>query len=204
MATWGVDRPAETASRASSSDLPNALLQHPRYAVYEKIGQGGMGAVYRAEHRIMQRTVALKVVHPRLLTNSQAVERFEREVRLAAKLSHPNIVVAYDADQASSLHFLVMEYVQGKTLDRWIAEQGPVDFRRALDWTRQAALGLQHAHQMGMAHRDIKPHNLILTEEGKLRILDFGLSRLVSCSNEGANATDPEIRNADKRKRIPY
>ncbi len=160
--------------------IPPALLNHPRYRIVELVGVGGMGAVYRAEHLFMQRTVALKVVHPWLLKDPHAVDRFEREVRLAAKLSHPNIVVSFDADRADELHFLVMEYVDGQTLNHWIANHPPVAFRIACDWVRQAALGLQHAHELGMVHRDIKPHNLMVTPEGQVRILDFGLSRLVA------------------------
>lgn len=161
-------------------EIPAALKNHPRYRVIEPIGIGGMGSVYRAEHRLMHRTVALKIVHPWLLSNAQAVDRFEREVRVAAQLSHPNIVVSYDADQAENLHFLVMEFVVGETLSERVARQGPATVEQACDWTRQAAAGLQHAHERGMAHRDIKPQNLMIASDGQLKILDFGLSRLVS------------------------
>jgi serine/threonine protein kinase/putative intracellular protease/amidase len=160
--------------------IPAALEQHPRYRVIEMIGTGGMGAVYKAEHRLMQRLVALKVVHPKLLSNPEAVERFQREVRLAARLAHRHIVISYDADQADDLHFLVMEFVSGQMLSQKIAATGPASIRQACEWVRQAALGLQHAYEQGMAHRDIKPHNLIIAKDGHLRILDFGLSRLLS------------------------
>src|ERR1022692_2332048 len=122
-----------------------------------------MGAVYLAEHRRMGRLVALKVINPELLNHSGALMRFQQEVKTAAKLDHTNIVAAYDADQAGNSHFLVMEYVEGKNLSDYLAENGPLPVTQACDIIRQAALGLQHAHERGMVHRDIKPHNLLVT-----------------------------------------
>ncbi len=104
--------------------LPEVLADHPRYRVIEQIGSGGMGAIYKAEHRLMHRTVALKVVHPRWLSAQSAIERFEREVRMAGKLSHPHIVASYDADQAGGMHFLVMEFVDGVSLDQHVKATG--------------------------------------------------------------------------------
>jgi serine/threonine protein kinase len=121
------------------------------------LGQGGMGAVYLAEHRVMERPVALKVMRADLVRDDAAVDRFRREVRAAAKLSHQHIVTAYDADQVGSLHFLVMEYVEGKDLARRLAVAGPLPVAEACSHIRQAALGLQHAFEQGMIHRDIKP-----------------------------------------------
>ncbi len=139
---------------------------------------GGMGAVYKAEHRMMERLVALKVISRSFTANPQAVERFRREVKAAAKLSHANIVTAHDAEQAGDLHFLVMEFVDGVGLDRLIARQGKPTISQACGLIRQAALGLQHAHEKGMVHRDIKPANLMVTRKGQVKILDFGLARL--------------------------
>jgi len=158
--------------------IPPELRDHPRYRVLKRIGSGGMGAVYLAEHLMMQRRVALKVVHPALLTQPNAIERFQREVRAAARLSHPHIVAAFDADQAGESRFLVMEYVEGESLDQGIERSGPLPVGSVCRWMRQAALGLQHAHEQGMTHRDIKPHNLMITRDGQLKILDFGLTRL--------------------------
>src|SRR5262249_35722892 len=207
-----------TASEGSLSEpradqpVPPELANHPRYRVCGVIGSGGMGTVYKAEHLLMGRTVALKVIHPNLTGNRAAVERFPREVKAAARLSHPNIVTAYDAEQAGELHFLVMEYVEGKTLDQ-VAAEGPVPVDRACDWVRQAALGLQHAHERGMVHRDIKPHNMLLVSGGGVRgeqppggdhptpppltthhsrtikILDFGLARFASTTVPGEGLT---------------
>jgi tRNA A-37 threonylcarbamoyl transferase component Bud32 len=176
----GSTAPGETSPGlgGEAPDIPPELIDHPRYRVLGLVGQGGMGAVYRAEHRRMQRLVALKVIHPRLMRNPAAVQRFHQEVRAAARLTHANIVHAYDADQAGGLHFLVMEYVEGTSLDQVVRERGPLPVAEACAYARQAALGLQEAHERGMVHRDIKPHNLMLTPDGRVKILDFGLARL--------------------------
>jgi tRNA A-37 threonylcarbamoyl transferase component Bud32 len=162
----------------SVADLPTELAGHTRYRVLELIGKGGMGDVYKAEHRMMQRMVALKVIKRELTQNPQAVERFEREVRAAASLTHVNIVTAYDAERAGDIHFLAMEYVKGIDLEGVVKQRGQISVADACDYTRQAAKGLGHAHEQGMVHRDIKPHNLMLTAEGTVKILDFGLASL--------------------------
>jgi hypothetical protein len=164
---------------AAAPPIPPELIDHPRYRVLGLVGEGGMGAVYRAEHRHMGRQVALKVIHPGLLQDPAAVRRFQQEVRAAARLHHANIVHAYDADEARGLHFLVMEYVEGISLAELVRERGPLPAAEACEYVRQAALGLQHANEKGMVHRDIKPHNLMLQWAGGLvKILDFGLARL--------------------------
>jgi serine/threonine protein kinase/dipeptidyl aminopeptidase/acylaminoacyl peptidase len=158
--------------------IPPELTDHAKYRVLGLLGQGGMGAVYRAEHLRMERPVALKVINPGLLRNPATVQRFQQEVKAAAKLHHPNIVTAFDADQAGELHFLVMEFVEGQSLAQRVGERGPLPSAEACECVRQAALGLQHAHERGMVHRDIKPHNLMRTADGTVKILDFGLARL--------------------------
>ncbi len=163
-----------------SPSVPPALVGHPRYEVLELLGSGGMGTVYKARHRLMDRQVALKVIRPDLVGEPAMVTRFEREARAAARLAHPNIVAAYDADQVGGTHFLVMEYVEGADLNQILTEQGRLSLTEACEYVRQAALGLQHAHEQGMAHRDIKPHNLMLTPQGRVKILDFGLARFAS------------------------
>jgi WD40 repeat protein/serine/threonine protein kinase len=157
---------------------PDFLAGHPRYRVLGLVGVGGMGVVYQAQHLLMDRVVALKVIHRQLVEKPAAAERFRREVKAAARLAHPNIVTAHDADQVGDRHFLVMEYVPGVTLAQRVADQGPLSPAQACDYIRQAALGLQHAHERGMVHRDLKPHNLMLTPQGQVKILDFGLARL--------------------------
>jgi Leucine-rich repeat (LRR) protein len=187
-------REAGTLSAASSSGsspaIPPELVNHPRYRVLGLIGEGGMGSVYRAEHRRMERLVALKVIRPGLMCHPDTVRRFHQEARAAARLHHANIVTAFDADQAGGLHFLVMEYVQGTNLAGRVRRHGPLPISAACTYVRQAALGLQHAHEQGMVHRDIKPHNLMIAESGRsaiVKILDFGLARLPRIS-EGVPA----------------
>ncbi|HEY7428637.1 MAG TPA: protein kinase, partial [Gemmataceae bacterium] len=169
-------RPSIAASRPQ---IPAELSEHPRYRILEVLGAGGMGVVYKAEHRLMERPVALKVIDHGLTGNPDAVERFHHEVKAAAQLNHPNIVHAYDADQSGDSHFLVMEFVEGTTLARLVEQQGPLSVAQACDAVRQTALGLQRAAEHGMVHRDIKPHNLMRTPQGQVKILDFGLARLV-------------------------
>jgi hypothetical protein len=183
-ATEAAGAPPETAPVV----LPPELLRHPRYRVLELLGSGGMGAVYKAEHLLMERVVALKVMSRALVGNAAGVERFRREFKTSARLAHPNIVVAHDAEQAGDLHFLVMEYVEGTDLARWVVERGPLPIAEACRYARQAALGLQHAHEHGMIHRDIKPHNLMRTRDGTLKILDFGLARLAAEAGSGPSA----------------
>src|SRR5688572_19147272 len=168
------------------SPIPAALANHPRYRLLDLIGVGGMGAVYRAEHRLMNRIVALKVIRPELVHEREMVDRFRREIRAAARLTHPHIVTAFDADQAGNTHFLVLEYVPGQNLDEAVKGVGPLPVAQAAAYGRQTALGLQYAFERGMVHRDIKPHNLMLTESGQVKILDFGLARFVSEHAVGA------------------
>jgi serine/threonine protein kinase len=177
----GAERAAAINSVAALAGLqvPRELADHPRYRVLGLLGVGGMGAVYKAEHRRMERLVALKVINPKLINSLDAVQRFRREVKAAARLAHPNIVTAYDADQIGAVHFLVMEFVEGKSLAQVVAERGPLAVAEACEYAWQAAVGLQHACDRGMVHRDIKPHNLMLTPEGEVKILDFGLARFV-------------------------
>ncbi|MBI5761487.1 MAG: protein kinase [Planctomycetales bacterium] len=160
--------------------LPKDLAEHPRYRIVKQLGAGGMGVVYQAVHRMMDRHVALKVISRKLTSKPQAVERFRLEVKAAAKLNHPNIVAAHDAEQAGDLHFLVMEYIEGISLDRFVEKRGPLPVLNACNYVMQAARGLQHAHELKMVHRDIKPANLMLTRKGQIKVLDFGLARLAA------------------------
>jgi len=173
-------------------DLPPELVDHPRYRILHALGEGGMGTVFKAEHKVMGRIVALKVINRRLTARAEVVERFRTEVKAAAQLSHPNIVTAHDAEEAKGLHFLVMEFVEGVSLDRYVARRGPLPVQLACQFIRQAALGLQHAHEKGLVHRDIKPHNLMISRRGQVKILDFGLARLAQ--DAGAlNTTAPNL-----------
>jgi len=148
------------------------------YLLLERIGAGGMGQVFKARHRRMDREVAIKVLSPDLVRRPGAIARFEREVRAAAKISHPNIITAFDADHAGGLHFLVMEYVQGVDLSALVKKQGPLSVSKTLDVALQAAKGLEAAHAAGVVHRDIKPGNLLLDTKGMVKVLDLGLARV--------------------------
>jgi uncharacterized protein (TIGR03067 family) len=160
-------------------DVPPALVAHPKYRVVRRLGAGGMGTVWLAEHAVMNRLVAIKVIRPDLLAKPGATDRFLREVRAAAKLHHPNIVTAFDAEPAGDSCLLVMEYVPGETLgDRIKAGRLPV--AEACRAVRDAARGLAHAHASGLVHRDVKPHNLILAADGTTKVLDFGLAGVVA------------------------
>src|SRR5262245_32079854 len=165
------------------SDTPHELADHPRYRILGQLGAGGMGVVYKAEHKLMGRIVALKVIGRRYTSSPVAVERFVREFKATGQLHHKNIVTAHDADTWNGLHFLVMEYVEGMSLDRLVARRGPLPISTACQCVRQAAQGLQHRFEQGMVHRDIKPHNLIVTRKGQVKVLDFGLARLVAAAD---------------------
>jgi serine/threonine-protein kinase len=161
------------------------------YQLLDRLGEGGMGQVYKACHATMKRTVALKIIRKDRLANPQAVQRFYQEVQIAAKLSHPNIVLAYDAGQAGDVHYFAMEYVEGTDLARLVKERGPLPVADACEYIRQAALGLQHAHERGLVHRDIKPANLLLSKPAAgqpvVKVLDLGLARL--SGEQGSNLT---------------
>ena len=148
------------------------------YTLLDKIGEGGMGQVFKAQHRRMDRIVAIKMLPPSICKNPAAVSRFEREARVAAKLLHPNIVTAFDANQADGIHFLVMQYVEGQDLSALVKKSGPLRFDKAVNYILQAARGLEFAHKMDVVHRDIKPANLLLDLEGQIKILDMGLARI--------------------------
>jgi serine/threonine-protein kinase len=151
-----------------------------RYRLLEKLGEGGMGAVYRARDLTLDREVALKVLPGHSAYAADAVARFQREARALARVSHPNVVHAHDAGEDRGRPFLVMEYIDGVNLAQLLRDNGRVAPALAADYARQAALGLQHAHERGLVHRDLKPGNLLLTPERQVKILDLGLARFLS------------------------
>jgi serine/threonine protein kinase len=149
-----------------------------KYKVLERLGAGGMGSVYLCEHKLMRRRVAVKVLPTAKATDPSSLERFYREARAVAALDHPNIVRAYDIDEDDKLHFLVMEHVDGSNLQDIIKKSGPLSVERATNYIRQAALGLQHAHDAaGIVHRDVKPGNVLVDRNGIVKLLDMGLAR---------------------------
>ena len=150
------------------------------YIILDKIGAGGMGQVFKAEHRRMKRLVAIKMLPAAMLQDAAAAARFQREVEAAAKLEHPNIVHANDADESNGIHFLVMQYVEGNDLSVLVKKNGPFPVGKAVNYILQAARGLEFAHSKGVIHRDIKPANLLLGNDGVVKILDMGLARIES------------------------
>jgi serine/threonine protein kinase len=160
-------------------------LQLGKYRLLAKLGEGGMGAVYKAVQTSVGRTVALKVMSESVVNQPGALARFQREIRAASALDHPNIVAALDADQVGDTHFLVMEYAEGRDLKAWMREFGRLPIDWSVECIRQAALGLEHAHERGLAHRDIKPSNLLVVDDPagglpQVKILDMGLARFTS------------------------
>ena len=166
----------------------NLLLGN--YILLDKLGEGGMGVVFKAQHKRMQRLVALKVMSADSLGNKDAIKRFQREVQAVARLSHPNIVTAHDADESRGTHFLVMEFVPGADTDSLVRRSGPLPAEQAIGLVLQAARGLEYAHAQGIVHRDIKPANLLLNEQGTIKVLDLGLARLGTAGDELATRTD--------------
>jgi len=148
-----------------------------KYRLLDLLGSGGMSSVYLAEHMLMQRRVAVKVLPRHRVDDASYLARFRREAQAAAALDHRNIVRAYDVDNEGNIHYLVMEYVEGRDLQRMVSDDGPLDYVRAADYIRQAALGLAHAHKAGLIHRDVKPANLLVDREGVVKVLDLGLAR---------------------------
>lgn len=148
-----------------------------KYRLLDHLGSGGMSSVYLAEHVLMQRRVAIKVLPMNRVKDTSYLERFHRESQAAAALDHRNIVRAYDVDNEGTVHFLVMEYVEGQDLQVKVREGGPLDYDAAADYIRQAALGLAHAHTAGLVHRDVKPGNLLVDQNGVVKLLDLGLAR---------------------------
>ncbi|HVX09975.1 MAG TPA: bifunctional serine/threonine-protein kinase/formylglycine-generating enzyme family protein [Pirellulales bacterium] len=174
------------------------------YAILEPIGRGGMGTVYRAVHTRLEKVVALKALSPHRVGDASAVARFEREMRAVGKLSHPNIVAATDAGEIAGAPFLVMEFVDGIDVARLVKRHGPLRAADACEIARQAAIGLQYAHQHKLVHRDIKPSNLLLTQAadqpsgGLVKVADLGLARLHEPDPAGsASSTDLLIGSLD-------
>jgi len=182
--------PTELEEVALDDDsLPVELSNHARYKILRVLGRGGMGTVYHAQHRLLDRSVVLKVIRPELLNNPAVVERFRREAKLSARLMHPNIVSVYEAEAIGKTQFLVMEFIEGLSLSTLIAQRGLLPVAESCELIRQAAIGLQYVHEQGLVHRDIKPANLLVSRDGVVKILDLGLAMLKTGKNTGSDLT---------------
>jgi serine/threonine protein kinase len=184
-------RPSATTS-PFVPDLPPELQNHPQYEVQRELGRGGMGVVYLAKNKLMERLEVLKVMSRALLDREGGVERFLREIRSAAMLNHPNVATAYSALQVGDLFVFAMEYIEGEDLAKSVKARGPLPVVNACYYVQQAGLGLQHAFEKGMVHRDIKPQNLIMARGAKrqvVKVLDFGLAKVIREKGEDKELT---------------
>src|SRR5688500_4968447 len=151
-----------------------------RYRILEKVGQGGMGVVYRAHDTLLERVVALKIIATSIEDNPELRERFFREARAAGQLSHRNIITIHDLGEHEGQPYLAMEFLTGEDLQHRLARQEPMSLRRKLEIAAETCDGLSFAHRRGLVHRDVKPANIFITDEGVVKLLDFGLARMVA------------------------
>ena len=166
------------------------MLLGNRYEIIEKIGNGGMATVYKATDKVLKRNVAVKILRDEFTTDEEFIKRFEVEAQSAARLTHPNIVSIYDVGVENNLHYIVMELIQGKTLKEIILEEkGPLPWKWSVNVAIQIASALETAHRNNIIHRDIKPHNIIITEDGIAKVTDFGIAKAVSNSTITAFGT---------------
>ncbi|MEX0675078.1 MAG: protein kinase, partial [Gaiellaceae bacterium] len=161
---------------AVSDTLINTLFDG-RYRIVRKLGSGGMATVYLAEDQELGRRVAIKILNERHANDDQFVERFRREAKNAAGLSHPNIVSIFDRGEAEGTYYIAMEHLQGRNLKELISARGPAPVHISVDVTRQVLAALSNAHKNGIVHRDIKPHNVMVDDDRRVKVTDFGIAR---------------------------
>ncbi len=171
-----------TLEFAAAAALREGMVFAGRYEIQAIIGRGGMGTVYRARDRHLEEIVALKLILPQLVPMGGILERFKHEIRLARQLSHPNIIKVYDLGQHDDVTYLSMEHLEGADLRQLIQEQGALPIERAVEIGKQICAGLAFAHESGVIHRDIKPHNIFLTKRGRVKLVDFGLAKAIDVS----------------------
>src|SRR6266853_2332161 len=176
-----------------SAIAPGSNLSH--FEILEKIGEGGMGVVYKARDLRLDRLAAIKVLPAQAVANAEREARFVQEAKAASALNHPNIITVYEIDTAGDLTFIAMEYVDGRTLDHLIPRKG-LRFTEALKYAVQITDALAAAHIIGIIHRDIKPANIMITGKGSVKVLDFGLAKLMQPAMPERNASDATISMA--------
>lgn len=157
----------------------NHILDN-RYKILELVGEGGMASVYKAQDILLDRIVAIKVLDSKYGIDHDFVVRFHKEAQAAARLSHPNIVNIYDVGYDAGVHYIVMEFVRGETLKDYISKHGHLPINTAMRITFDIGEALEHAHANGIVHCDIKPHNILVTETGRIKVADFGIARAVN------------------------
>jgi WD40 repeat protein/serine/threonine protein kinase len=192
----GGDTAGPPPAGGEGAPLPPGPLSVPGYEILGELGKGGLGVVYKARQVRLDRLVAVKVVEPGRLADPGAVRRFHQEAKAAARMHHPNVVAVYDSVEAGGRVFLVMEYVEGTDLQRRVDDHGPLPVAGACACVRQVALALQHAHERGLVHRDVKPSNLMVDGGGTVKLLDLGLARLLP------TAADPRTVDALTQERV--
>ncbi len=162
--------------------MSNNKLLAGRYELIEKIGDGGMAVVYKAKDRLLNRYVAVKILRPEFTRDAQFIESFRKESQAAAGLQHPNIVNVYDVGKEGNIYFIIMELIDGRPLSDIIEENGPLDYRNVIEIGKQVAAALSLAHKNHIIHRDVKPHNIMITKDGVAKLADFGIAKAISSS----------------------
>src|SRR5438309_5224354 len=181
-----MDHAAQTSLSSSGSmdALPESLDLSGKtlgdFRLLRRLGQGGMGQVYLAEQISLKRKVAIKIMRPDVAVNATSYLRFRAEAEAIARITHANIVGVYALAEEAGLHYMALEYVEGRNLREHLIKKGPPDVPLALSIMRQVAAALQHASELGIVHRDIKPENILLTRRGEVKVADFGLSRVLA------------------------
>lgn len=179
--------PIRRETRKEEALMNNEGLIDNRYEIVDMIGKGGMAIVYKAKCLVLNRYVAIKVLRPEYRSDTDFIKRFRAEAQAAGGLSHPNIVSVYDVSQDGDVDYIVMEYVEGVTLKQYTEAKGIIPWKEAVDYGAQICAGLEHAHKKGIIHKDIKPHNIMITREGVLKITDFGIAKAMSTGTVASN-----------------
>jgi predicted Ser/Thr protein kinase len=197
----GWSRPAQAASRATRGRLvPNRMLGK-RYEIVQLLGEGGMGAVYKARDRELDRMVALKIIRPELAVHEEILARFKQELILARRITHKNVIRIYDLGEADGLKFITMEFVEGKDLSSLIKEKGRLSFEECADVIFQTCTALDAAHAEGVVHRDLKPQNIMVEKHGRIIVMDFGIARTMEqggMTNTGALIGTPDYMSPEQ------
>ncbi|NOR14973.1 MAG: protein kinase, partial [Candidatus Aminicenantes bacterium] len=196
-----------------SFDLSRGEIFADRYEIIEDLGEGGMGRVYKAIDQKINEAVALKLIKPEIGFNTKAIERFKNELKIARSISHRNICRMYDLGEEGFLQYITMEYVAGEDLKRFVRRAGQLTSGKAIFIAKQVATGLAEAHRLGVIHRDLKPQNIMIDQDGNARIMDFGIARFVDSDKltgsgvmigtpEYMSPEQAEIKEVDKRTDI--